>query len=485
MIRKLFAALLVLMVIAGCKQADKKTAPVTHNTTIATPFIQRPIDSVDIPYQEWKVNSAAGDTLFYHTGSILVFPPNAFIDKIGHIVTGEVVVKYREFTDPLDFYLSGIPMQYDSAGTGYTLSSSGMCEILAFKDGKPVYVNPAGKPEIHLATSDSASNHNVYFLDTVQRKWIYQEVSQVTVLNDLSKTADTVPATETPSWEETVEPVKPEKANSKSPVMKIVVDPASFKELSAYDNLRFQLEPDGRPFTAQDTSEEWNKIELLKTSTRGVYIVRFSNTTKTVEYRARPVFEGKDYDKALAVFEGNRKVYAAAVKERMKHIQKTQTRLRKQARRDSLETVRFSKYNKLVEARNRSIVKRNAEIMVRSFKINGFGIYNSDVPRNLPCARIQPVFRDVDGNDLVLTNVAVLVRTASSTIDCPDIVYVPVRHEVMIAGLCNGLFAYMAYDDVRRLNITESTKELVFTMTVVPKEFNNSDYIRSVIRLTK
>lgn len=45
-----------------------------------------------------------------------------------------VKITYREFADPIDFFVSGIPMEYDSAGRKYNFESSGMCEINAYKD---------------------------------------------------------------------------------------------------------------------------------------------------------------------------------------------------------------------------------------------------------------------------------------------------------------------------------------------------------------
>jgi hypothetical protein len=121
----------------GCIQENKKEIKV-----VAEPerFIKPPIKGADVPFKEWTVDAAKGDTVYYPTGSIILFPPNSFVDKNGNVITGNVEVKYREFTKPIDFFLSGIPMNYDSAGVQYTFESAGMCEILAYKDGAPVFV---------------------------------------------------------------------------------------------------------------------------------------------------------------------------------------------------------------------------------------------------------------------------------------------------------------------------------------------------------
>ena len=99
--------------------------------TTTARFVQPPIPEVNVPYQDYSVEAEKGDTLLYESGSILVFPSNSFVDKNGNLVKGKVKVKYREFSNPIDFFFSGIPMNYDSAGTKYNFESSGMCEILA------------------------------------------------------------------------------------------------------------------------------------------------------------------------------------------------------------------------------------------------------------------------------------------------------------------------------------------------------------------
>jgi hypothetical protein len=224
---------IVLFVFASCQSKDeKKAAPATVSTQS---FIRPPLKNVDVPYEEYQVDAAKGDTLFPETGSIILFPPNAFVDKEGKRITGNVQVKYREFNEPIDFFLSGIPMDYDSAGKKMTFESAGMCEVLAFKDGQPVFVNPNSKPEINLVSNDAKPNYNLYYLDTVQQKWIVKNGQTVTVLERGKTRAKSSPKPSavrdfTYKMEDLPKPIKPEKATNKSPVLKIVIDPTSFKE---------------------------------------------------------------------------------------------------------------------------------------------------------------------------------------------------------------------------------------------------------------
>ena len=166
-----FAAIIILIIllISKCNCSSKSTV---QSTDESVSFVKPPISTVDVPYTDYSVDASKGDTVVYRSGSIILFPPNAFVDENGKPIEGNVQVKYREFADPVDFFLSGIPMDYDSGGVHYNFESAGMCDIRAFKDGEPVYVNKAAKPEINIATQNSDLAQNLYYLDTVSKKWI-------------------------------------------------------------------------------------------------------------------------------------------------------------------------------------------------------------------------------------------------------------------------------------------------------------------------
>lgn len=134
--------ILLLAFVISCqseKPADQNKA------AISTPIVAPPVKGVDVPYQEYVVDAQRGDTLFDKSGGIILLPPNAFTDKNGNEIKGSVQIKYRSFKNPIDFYLAGIPMSFDSSGVGYTFLSDGMVEMTAFQNGQPVFVNPQAK----------------------------------------------------------------------------------------------------------------------------------------------------------------------------------------------------------------------------------------------------------------------------------------------------------------------------------------------------
>lgn len=291
----LLAAMIVLVVLLIAKCNCRNI------TTTATRFVQPPIPTADVPFKEYTVDAAQGDTLLYPSGSMVLLPPHAFVDKNGKPIEGKVQIKYREFTDPVDYFLSGIPMGYDSAGVHYTFESAGMCDIQALQNGQPVFVNKNAKPQINIATTNQDLAQNLYYLDTVSKQWINRGKS---VICEVGKTALSITS---PTTENITEPLKPARIVNDLPIIKVAIDKTSFKELLAYNNLQFQLDKDEKRFKPEDSNIDWNDIKLIKGNKRNTYIIRFSQVypgrNYSVEYNVIPVLNDKDYAKAMLVYD--------------------------------------------------------------------------------------------------------------------------------------------------------------------------------------
>lgn len=492
---------LFILLMTACKEQEKKEEKATPaGTAAATRFIDPPLKGVDVPYAQYEVDAAKGDTLVYPTGSIILFPPNAFVDEAGRPVTGKVQVKYREFKDPVDFFLAGIPMQYDSAGTSYLFESSGMLDIRAFKDGKPVFVNQAGKPEINLASSTNSDKHSLYFLDTVQGKWVNKGGMAIIEGPDKKMANKTTAVTAT---DELSEPVKPVKADNKSPVLKIEVDPFSFKEFAIYKDLKFQVDESKTPFNANDSKEEWNNLELLKGNKKGVYMAKFSNTAKTVTYAVKPVFTGSDYDNAVKTFE---KEYAAYKKLAGKRAVNDEAS-RKAYETDFIkyehliaENKRIERLNAIIDRKNREIdrqnemtVRENKRIInkrilnkvYRSFEVAQFGIFNCDAVVNIKDGvSVIGVFKDSEGNVLNFQNTVSVIYKSRNLIaeyfPKNNMVVVP-GDDIMIVAALDGKLAYVSVEEYRKLNITSATKEQTFIMKIIEGADLNYDTIRRLL----
>src|ERR1043166_3888724 len=142
-----------------------------YKTEEAKPCINPPVPGLNVPYESFRITSEKGGVINFKTGSVITIPKNAFTDATGNPIKGEVEVRYREFHDAADFFVSGIPMTYDSAGTRYQFESAGMVEMLAFQDGKQVNMAKGKKVDIQLASAQSGNEYNLYKLDTNINNW--------------------------------------------------------------------------------------------------------------------------------------------------------------------------------------------------------------------------------------------------------------------------------------------------------------------------
>ncbi|WP_107038692.1 hypothetical protein [Brumimicrobium mesophilum] len=531
-----FLFCIAVLTFTSCVQENEKELVVVSETEIKR-FVQPPFPNADVPFSKFAVDAFKGDTVFHESGSILIFPSNSFVDENGNVIEGEVDIKYREFSNPMDFYLSGIPLEYDSAGVSYDFESSGMCEVLAFQDENPVFVNPNSNPQINLASKNSSNKHGIYFLDTVKRNWEFKEMSTATVLNS--------PIQE--DVKNLVKPLKPEKANNKSPIIEIEIDPNSFEELMIFNNLKFQLDHNETAFNPSDANELWHKVELVKRNKNGLYTVNFKNINKSVSYSARPVLEGDDYEKALLVFERKNAEYKRKLKNRVERGRLAKEEYDRILRLNTLVEARnkaFEKENRKLEMRNiatnkeieeenkrlsdlndekikeineliESRIAANDEIrrdiekqiqlneeqqiqyqerlaqrvedneltdeVMRSFNIQSFGTWNCDRPFGRNPQWIVAKFIDVNGDHLELTNVAVAARQLNGLRRFPKTkIQIAQGLENMIFAVNDGKLAYLSFKEFAKLDVDPNAVKHTFTMQIIPKENITYEYLQGL-----
>ncbi len=531
--RNRYCFITLLLLAVSCT-----TKPLPEETKTNTPLIQPPIAGADIPSETYVISAEKGDMIFYKSGSIVSFPPNAFVDANGKIVSGDVKVTYREFSDPVDFFVSGIPMTYDSANTSYSFESSGMCEILASKDGVPLYVNQKSKPEINLMTGNSDEAHNLYYLDTVQKKWINKGKSSVNVMsNPTEEKIEPTPAKE-PLTE--VLP-KPQKASGQRPAFSVEIDPASVPELKPYNNLEFEIDESEKNYNPNDAKTEWEDVAVVKGNKKGTYIVTFTKGKRKVSYVTHPVFEENNYAEA-------RKVFEQKTKEANQGVLKANHDRALQAKADKIKKEEIANHNLQVSKKNEHIMKLNAitdsvnritlahnkqmldgttknerigrimwflyqdtnhpqlslfdknevdeartlvteqrrvnEVM-RTFKIEGFGIWNCDNPLLRQGVKLMASFKDKNGKKLDLGLVAVVCKELNgvASYNSKDRIQLAIDKECMILANLNNKLIYLPYEDFKKCSINAETKEYTFTMKESDEIIRTSEDVKKVIGL--
>ncbi len=371
------------------------TKPITKTKSAlaqSNSAIKPPMPKLNVPYEIFTYDAALGDTIFTNNGSILVFPKNAVLDANGNIVSGKVEIQTREFNDPLDYSLAGIPMTYDSAGVQYTFVSSGMIDIKAYQNGVLLKVNPNAKPQLNLVSTNNEKNTNLYVLDTTTGQWINKGKDEVNdiVVNTKHSVANNAPTvvrekiisdsnSQKPKEEITApitKPLPPQKASGKNPTIEIIIDPASFKELLVYNNLKFEVLNSATETVGEDSKTEWSDVQLLHTNGSKKYIAKFSTGTKSVQYEVKPVLEGKDYDEAVNVYNAKIKAYYDLQKNSINIEQAQQDTLALQNKiinEDNKKTLANNEVvvakNKLIDDENKRIAELNVLINARNVEI--------------------------------------------------------------------------------------------------------------------
>ncbi len=291
----------------------------TDTTIVATKaFVNPPIAGVNIPDTTLKINAETGGTITLPSGSMIEIPANAFVNADGSIVKGMVDLKYREFRKPTDFFVSGIPMTYDSAGTKYTFESAGMFDLNGFAADKPIKIATGKSLNVKMSSKYKEDRYNMYLLDTVKKSWAYlgksemekpevkpettalveekniadfENVPTTTIIKAPPITTpkvkkskeivfhlpmtkrDSVEYTKTKKTLKTLEVMKPRKSTFAKETHRLKIDTKMFPELAMYKDVLYELETDKVLFPADVPDESIKVSEMVRSKTNpGSYV---------------------------------------------------------------------------------------------------------------------------------------------------------------------------------------------------------------------
>lgn len=376
----------------------------------AKPCVNPPLAEINVPTTIYKVNAEKGATLEFKTGSKITIPKNSFVDGNGKLVKGDVELHYREFHDPVDFFVAGIPMTYDSAGVRYHFESAGMMEMNAYQGNEKLAVAPEKSINIALASNYSGTKYNLYKLDTAVNNWACLGKDKVVSVvpksaeNFDDKTPNSV--AETPEYKtietkkETLlqekevkltalpklskEPLKPQEAKKNKYTFDLDVDAKEYPELAVYKDVMFEVGAENKNFNSSMYDVTWDEALIKEGADKGKnYMLSLKKASKQYDLVVYPVFEGKNYEKALAVFQEKFTKYTSELDKRKvaeaKVEQEYQAVLAKLKQQQQELERRWKEREE-----NQFKLMSNQEKVQRLFAVNGFGIYNCDNPLAYP-----------------------------------------------------------------------------------------------------
>jgi len=412
-----------------------KTKPVQQRC------VQPPLKKLNRPYTVYQVNNSLGGQFTHPSTSKIKIPKNAFIDKHGKEIIGDVTILYREFKDVGDFIAAGIPMTYDSAAAHYHLESAGMFDIAGSQNGQPVFIKPNKHIDVALASSNSENRFNQYFLDTVARNWRYLQKDNIQEITSAAKNSKTNSATLNPTSSPALasiqneiqvllpkkidsltstyskkidrlptakEPTKPLKPTSGRPSFKLDGSYNEFPELAAFNNVVFEVGPENNNYSKDINEITWSDIKVTQGPSKGRnYILNLSYRNRQEKLIVYPVLKGSDFDNAQKIYEDKFVEYEALIEKRKttekkllaEMQQKQQTyfaEIKKKQQQYEIEkakvAIRASAKQQNETATNFNNLS-NSNKAIRLFSISQFGVFNSDCALAFPAEKsVHPIF---------------------------------------------------------------------------------------------
>jgi len=511
------ALIIVFTVDFGTTRSIEAYAAAEETYFEEQPFINPPIEEVKAQFASYSVNANQGGVYEYQGGSRIVVPAAAFMNDRGELIEGDVSLYYREMHDQIDFFLSGIPMVYDSAGVKYNLESAGMVEIYAEQDGKRVRMAPGKDIDVELVSTINVPNlnvppkYNIYKLDTVARNWVYQDVDKIQIIEDaevpldknspvyaaqkiyqerlqniqqsereaLAQIEATIPAPE--------EPVKPQKPRSDLPTFELEFDAAA--DVSEYEGVLWQLSPNNPPLNENASKIEWEDVTVEKVNAEE-YEITYTKGDAELKILAVLVLDGPDYEKALEAYNEKYAAYEQQLAEREAQLKEQKEALRERIAREraAAETAYQEDLSDL-QAKGLDYAATDLTIkrkVVNRFKATSFGIWNCDRPLPPMVYQIQADFVDQNGNSYTAQTGYLVDKSRNTVYRFLATEATPLQFNANSENLLwlmteDNRIAILRPEDFKRINQQRGTQEII--LDLIEQPVRNEEEVRKVLKI--
>jgi len=420
------------------------------------PIINPPLPKANIKYDNYRLNPNK-DTIIHHkSGAILEIPKNAFLNSKGEIVTDSVDIQFRTFSNPLEIYLGGIPMNFNVNNQEMVFESAGMFEINANLPEENLKVNPENKINVSLNSFSNDSNFNIYDFNTESNVWIETGKDKK---NEISKEEALKKLPELPA---------PPKLTTKA-AFKILDERDESNTLAEYNNVWFEpINGEKVGYSGKDI-----KVKDLKNGTYEVtfeswYDLKKDDDKKVICYLA---FDNNaSYSKALKRYQNK---YAKRIKEDKQKREKIE-------REWAIYDKQLEEY-KLFFAKNEIEKTNGSQKIIRSLEVNNFGFVNVDRPIDFPQGGvINPIYVDANNNKIQLKEVVLIETGRNSLYRYKNEIKFNPNNENLLWGLTEeGKLAYFTKQDFKK--ITQINGNVTLKMNIHPEELKSYDEIIAVL----
>jgi hypothetical protein len=445
---------------------------------ITVPFVNPPMAAANQEFSLYSVNTSEGEILQFATGTTIEVPPNAFMDKNGNPINGQVEIRYREFHNPYEIFLSGIPMTYDSAGTNYHFESAGMFEILGYQNNEQVFLKPEKQIQVKMASYSQGEYFNQYFLDTINQNWNF--IRKDIIEKFPVATTETLGGEEKNSLE--MEPIKPVKENDKHFSFEVVFNEEEFPELNVYKGLLFQVDKNEKAFSPEFALTAWEGISIERGNKEGSYFITLSKKEENHQFACIPVIAASDFKAAQKEYERLLSIYKTKLDGKNQQETKKQGALA--AKQEKFEKELKIKQAIAEQARKRaSAVYETENLVLRTFQVTNFGIWNSDAPNLMPQGQlIAANYIDESGAKVKISKAFLVERNKNALFayQNPSQLQFNPDSENMLIGITEGnLICYVHYANFK--SIDRNSKSNTLQLKIINAKATSSNEILQLL----
>ncbi len=416
--------------------ADKPSEKVI-SSKLNSAFVAPPLKGIDVVFNKMTIQAGQGGELSLNNGTKIVIPANAFVNANGEAVTGKVDIEYREFHNAAEIIASGIPMT-NPEGTKF-MQTAGMFEMRGKQGDAAIEIAPDQSVEVKMASFvEDGQTYDFFILDEEKGEWQDKGTAapqkNAVKIQALKKLA-TVPEA----------PIKPQAPTEEAFKFDFDINYKKFPELRAYEGVIWQYAGKQEATNPEKNtwifSEDWADISLEKAS-NGQYSIVLKSNEKSFKTEVQPVLEGKNLQKAMYEFEQ-----------------------------------RQSEYTKIKAERKQEETRLAAEAdLLRSFKVEQFGIYNWDVWKDPARMILSAKFDFGKDFNADVNNITVFLVTADNRSvvryragDFDKFSFDPTANNELMAVLPGNKIGVFSVEDFKKLDIESIQKDAAFTFKMSVK----------------
>ncbi len=313
----------------------------------SSPYIDPPREQYKPAYQNLAltvVDRPGDQWLALSDRATLVYSSTTFMTDRGRSAENPITVYYREMADFADFFLAGVPLEYDERDQHYHLATNSLVDFyaedaagnrLVINEDEPLQV--VFKGTVQTAADGSPLPLSVYHLDSTARRWDHAGEDDIRLLDQPNGSSAAGPraVAEENYGRRLAEleqssplppaPIAPVRSTGNNPTLELdfinslSLAPGSDLQPAELERLNesgiWEIIPEGPAIDQRAFSVIWEQVRLRRRG-EGKFELTLINPQRSESLVVRPVLLGDAFSRAESDFTARRAEYDRAVAQR-------------------------------------------------------------------------------------------------------------------------------------------------------------------------